>query len=401
MSDKLEIMDYEIIKDIDLIINRPIVVLGAGRRGSQVIRLLKEACLDVAYVYDRSICNDKYMEIPIIGLDEISCVFKNQEFIVVIAIEKCVDELLNELIKRGIKTTVCTWYGIQTAIEVNIGNEFFPQTFRKDFIDKKDIYMENFGVEYRLRMNMEFCKYRNPILIYQPAKVGSTSIKVSLDKYNIENVHIHNIMKNKGHNVDFKPSIVELLNEQSKILRKSLLGKNLKIITLVREPVARSLSHFIQEFNENYIVINVDEGLPLAANKFVLEQLKTNYEFEWFNNELKQFTGIDIYEFPFDKERGYLLIKKDNIEILVMKVEKLNDNLDVIGEFVGVQDFELINKNIGSEKYYRYVYQKLKRDFNISQEILYKHYENNKYFRHFYSDEEKAMFLKKWDVNRE
>lgn len=401
MCDKLEIMDYEIIKDIDLIVDLPIIILGAGRRGSKVIRLLKDATLNVAYIYDRSICENNYMGTNIISFDELSQITKMQDFLIVIAIEKCVDEMLEELTKREIKAIVCTWYGIQTAIEININNEFFPQIFREDFIHKKSIYSENFGVEYRLRMYTEMCKCRNPILIYQPAKVGSTSIKVTLDRYNVENVHVHNIMQNERHNIKFKPSIVDLLNEQSRILQKSLLNNNLKIITLVREPVSRSLSHFIQEFDENYIVINTDEGLPVSANKFVLEQLETNYEFEWFNKELKAFTGIDIYEVPFDKERGYTFIKRNNIEILIMKMERLNENMQIIGEFVGIQNFELINKNIGAEKYYRYIYQKLQKELIISEKILYEQYENNNYFSHFYSDEEKNIFLKKWVTNRE
>ena len=49
--------------------------------------------------------------------------------------------------------------------------------------------------------------------------------------------------------------------------------------------------------------------------------------FEWFNVELKEPLGLDIYQYEFDKMRGYQIIEKDNIELLLIKLEKLDEFL--------------------------------------------------------------------------
>ena len=46
-----------------------------------------------------------------------------------------------------------------------------------------------------------------------------------------------------------------------------------------------------------------------------------------FDNELKRFTEIDIYNEPFDKEAGFSIIKLGKFEIFIFKLEKLHNSL--------------------------------------------------------------------------
>jgi hypothetical protein len=120
--------------------------------------------------------------------------------------------------------------------------------------------------------------------------------------------------------------------------------------------------------------------------------------FNWFDNELKAFFGIDVYAHPFDREKGYSIIKQGNIEVLVMKMEKLNSLESVIGEFIGAPQFKLVNDNVGSNKIYKYLYKNVKDAVKIPREIFSVCYGNPR-MSHFYTEEEKAAFLKKWEKN--
>jgi hypothetical protein len=123
------------------------------------------------------------------------------------------------------------------------------------------------------------------------------------------------------------------------------------------------------------------------------------YQFEWFNAELKEVFGIDVYSYPFDKDKGYSVIKWDDIEVLVVKLEKLNELERIVGEFAGAPQFKLLNANEASKKGYRDLYRSIRESVKIPREVVSLYYDGNRFMDHFYSEEEKRSFLKKWQNN--
>jgi len=103
-----------------------------------------------------------------------------------------------------------------------------------------------------------------------------------------------------------------------------------------------------------------------------------------------------VYDYPFDKEKGYAVIKKNNIELLLMQVEQLNTLEEVVGSFVGIPEFRLQNKNISKEKRYRFAYQAYLETFTMPDKRLKKIYYENPYMNFFYTEEEINGFYKKW-----
>ena len=114
------------------------------------------------------------------------------------------------------------------------------------------------------------------------------------------------------------------------------------------------------------------------------------------DRELKEATGINIYQYPFDKEKEYAWIKEGNIEVLALTLEKLNENVEVLGEFVEKPDIKLQNANVGDEKQYKYIYEGLKKDIRLPSAVVKSQYKNNPLQDHFYTEEEKERFLRKW-----
>lgn len=128
-------------------------------------------------------------------------------------------------------------------------------------------------------------------------------------------------------------------------------------------------------------------------------------QFEWFHREMKNLLKIDVFQYPFDQQQGYSLIKKGNIELLLMKMERLNELEDVIGSFLGIKDFHILNSNVGKEKSYRFAYNDYKMNFSVvSEEKIKEIYKQNEYMKFFYSEQEREELFNKWikyaDCNR-
>ena len=70
----------------------------------------------------------------------------------------------------------------------------------------------------------------------------------------------------------------------------------------------------------------------------------------WLDAELKTTLGIDVYKSPFPLDKGYAIMSRDNISLLVLKCE-LDDQskTDAIKEFLGLEDFEIVRSNVTSQ----------------------------------------------------
>jgi hypothetical protein len=127
--------------------------------------------------------------------------------------------------------------------------------------------------------------------------------------------------------------------------------------------------------------------------------IKYGKMFDWFDWEIKEIYGIDIYEYPFDKEKGYSIIKKGNIEIMIYRLENLNKLESIVGDFVGLDDFKLESANTAEQKPYNSIYREFAKTILLPKEYVDFYYKNNPRMDHFYSKEEKRQFLTKWSSN--
>ena len=60
------------------------------------------------------------------------------------------------------------------------------------------------------------------------------------------------------------------------------------------------------------------------------------------------------------------------------------------------KNFELIYGNNAEEKGYKYIYDDYKRNVKIPYQFYDYYYRNNKYMDHFYTEDEKRNFYKRW-----
>jgi len=263
---------------------------------------------------------------------------------------------------------------------------------------------------------------KEPLIVYQMGKVGSSTIVASLKALDSSwpVYHIHTLTQEgieareqiyrrmvENSSTTYFPRAKHLLVSRylRKALTKGLSGKKWKVITLVRDPIARQLSEFFQtidywlpDFNQKYQENSVD--VETAINTF-LGRCQQNQEFDWFENDLKLSLGIDVFASDFPKSKGYKIYSGDQVELLVLKLETLNTYAsNAFADFLGVANFNLINTNIASEKAYAQAYKKFRKLIVLPESYIDNVY-SSVYARHFYSEEELDDLKTKWSKKNE
>ena len=89
-------------------------------------------------------------------------------------------------------------------------------------------------------------------------------------------------------------------------------------------------------------------------NKFNNFNESDDFTCTWFDKELTKTFGIDIYSLPFNKDIGYEIIRMNNIEILVLRMEDMDEHFnEAIALFInGNSPIQMKKKNIGKDKKY-------------------------------------------------
>ena len=83
-------------------------------------------------------------------------------------------------------------------------------------------------------------------------------------------------------------------------------------------------------------------------------------------------------------------------EILILKVEKLNQNLKILEKFTRTELKRFVKDNIGEQKNYKYLYAAVKEKLGLSADVLDQYYECNERFDHFYTEQEKNLFKRRY-----
>jgi len=243
------------------------------------------------------------------------------------------------------------------------------------------------------------------IFVYQMGKVGSSSIESSLELAGIKSFHLHTLFGatsnynfDYGNNGFFRGIKFGLLRS---LYKKALTsGNKVKIISLMRDPIGRNISTLFQELPRMLYLESLKNNREEKCANETLSHLFDLYvnekiPIQWFSNEFKYSTGIDILKYEFDKERGYLELKEGNVEVLLLTAEKLNDNIEVFNGFVGLDTQAFISSNTSRKKWYAELYLGYLNSYQPTSQTLDDLY-NNEILRYFYSKEDLKKLRSKW-----
>lgn len=293
--------------------------------------------------------------------------------------------------------------------------------YRNDKIRTEEINAWMKHCSKRMSKSVWTCmvKKTQPLIICLPPKTADYTLNITFDKLNNE-LDTRNI---NYINVFHKPRFIF---KDSYVFRR----QKIKIITAVRDPIAQNLSLAFQGISDGMIIKECILGglaeVPLNEHNSLMERLSNDFVskdgdmqhlFEMFvekviyndtstikpyapgpvHNFLSEFKKYvaDIMDYPFDREKGYTVIKVENIEIFVYQLEKLNDIVPELSNWIGIPFEKLEKGNQASDKWINETYKQALQEIQLTQEYFDRCYDEP-YVKHCYSEEDIEKFKARW-----
>lgn len=268
------------------------------------------------------------------------------------------------------------------------------------------------GYERRLRRELgrvsrTFGGDDTPVLIQTYGKVGSTAIHAAIGRLSgFGSFQTHFITKEgvdeaRGIHHDHQRDPIHLkVGDRLREELESHPDKPIKVITIVRDPVARAVSNLFENPNllpEEVVLkqLPLEEVVVLAAEQ-VTESMA--YTEKWFNRELNGLLGFDLFEHPFDKEVGFSIFESGRYQLLAGKLELLAKNGEAsLGKFLELgHDLPIERRRSRSATGEASLYDQVRDELVLPSEVLDQVY-GSRVCRYFYTDEEIAKFRKNWE----
>jgi len=263
------------------------------------------------------------------------------------------------------------------------------------------------------------------IVLLTMGKVGSMTLLNSLRSA----ISIHNMRVDKAHCISKEgvsyyrrifdagysgwnelPGRTKMLISRRKVqagqLRKGIgSGRKYKFIILIRDPVATNVSGFFHNYawwpDRLQKKCREDAGACLdELRQQFMEKYPHDIPLTWFDMELTGNFQVDFLAREFPRSRGYEIYQAGGSDIMILKLELINDCIDVaMREFLGLQDFRLLNRNEAKDKWYYQAYRKFVDSVDLPGEYLDRMYDT-RWYRHFYGDEELDRFRARWGTGK-
>ena len=419
MNTQYTLKDLDVIRSEDTLRGRELVLWGASYKGWYVYNMLKEIGIKIAFCCDSdpNLWGKEFDELVILSPYELKELSLKNPLVILAASMAYYKPILANLhmIMPG-EYDIVSYFAISNLFRFHYErlflNRYIVDKFRLDAMqcrEERNRYILSF-------LNGMMCAENGDIFILQPGKVGSSSLRVELQERGKRVMHIHNIVF-PDHILD------EFYRDVWNTGLEHLREKKIKYITGVREPIARDVSAFWQSFSEK----NVARGdLTTIQNPDLLEMFLTyqgliregtqamnqacgqttpvvwNNEFDWFDKQFKEGLGIDIYQYPFDKEAGYQIIETEKCSVFLFKLERFDDVYDKIIQFAteGVHtSVDVRRENRGDQKWFSFTYKDFVKKVRLDTKYVNAYYKDNSKMDHFYTEDEKLEFLRKWEAN--
>ena len=392
--------DYEMLNDPFFFEGKEVFIYGAGKCGKKTAKILRTMGVERFGFCDK---DEKKQGKTIEGvvIHSIKEIEGKKSVCLIVS-------LYNDILVNEIKSylswvdgfSICSFFAL---------NRLYMMTKYDYHSIESHIFLNGIWYEKLMNRSEMICKaFSVPFIIYQSGKVGSSSLEMTLSEAGLDCSHLHRVFfkndfvkqiiyGNSNDEYTDIPSFSE--NEKYKrSMRGVFSGK--KIITLVREPIDTDLSTVFQwfgtgdadrYFNEmNMLGYNFSESVDALMYRI------RGRLFDWFRDELRETTDIDVFNYRFNKEKGYLRIKEGDTEILVLQTEKMEGLLPVISEFTGVTIRKACRTNVGVQKSYADIYSKVKERITIKRDYFDFYYKNNPDINFFYSTSDIESFYNRW-----
>ena len=177
-----------------------------------------------------------------------------------------------------------------------------------------------------------------------------------------------------------------------------------KVVTLVRDPIARNVSSFFQDIQLRHPDYPYAERVASGDTQGLAEELVTLFlarhdhdePLRWCDRELSGVLGVDVYAEPFPHDTGWATHRAASADVLVMRLEDVDEVLEpALRAFLGIGGVVPEQENVASDKSYADVYRAFLNRLRLPQSYVERMY-TSPYARHFYSSSEREAFARRW-----
>ena len=240
-----------------------------------------------------------------------------------------------------------------------------------------------------------------PIYVYQMAKVGSSAVYEALLERGLPAFHFHRM--NREHLERMRARRAELGWAPRPLADGDVLGLKLydklvsrghraKIITLVRDPIARNLSSYFEHLDAIWNTRDAHASVSMEdLHRGFGERFPHDEALTWFDDELRAAFGIDVYKHPFPAS-GHQRIG----DLLILKTE-LDDatKAAAVAGFLGLRELSLKSVNVTEAKAKGDAYRRFRSTLRLDPAYVDRMLDA-RYTRHFYTDVEREAMRRKY-----
>lgn len=334
----------KIDKDFTIYKKNKVILFGASSAGVEVKQILESNGIEI-YAFVDNDSNKEGKKIK--GIEIVSfktlCMMLKRDTSYIIQISSMYENEIAEQLKEVGANYI--WYSEFCLRMTQLAKYRLTQKgLRTYFYNSfwKRLNQRAVNVEGHL-ISHEYKKQKLNFMISAP-KVGNTTMAASC-----------------GNNIGIICHTYSFMDEE---LANIIKNREVNLVVGVRDVISQNLSTLFQlcDVNENYYDIeefwqgggdvqeifdkHVIHNRPEVQCWYEFAKKRIGYNYlvqDFFDQEFKKFWGIDIYQYPFDKEKGYSIYKINNVNILIYQLEKMNALEKEIGEFLDIEDFKLIH----------------------------------------------------------
>ncbi len=177
-----------------------------------------------------------------------------------------------------------------------------------------------------------------------------------------------------------------------------------KVVTLVRDPIARNVSSFFQDIQLRHpdypyadrVASGDTEGLADELVALFLARHDHDEPLRWCDRELSGVLGVDVYAQPFPHDTGWATYRAPSADVLVLRLEDVDDVLEPASRaFLDISGVVPEQENVASDKSYADGYRAFLARLRLPEGYVDRTYAS-RYARHFYSAAERDAFARRW-----
>jgi len=260
------------------------------------------------------------------------------------------------------------------------------------------------------RVARTFAGELHPVLIHTYGKVGSTAIQTSINKlsgfgsFQTHFISEQGVADARSIHQDHDRDPIHL--KVGEALHRAMAEhpeKVVRVITLVRDPVARAVSNLF----ENPVLLLGENGGDLRKMpveqvvEIAAEQIRSSLDYteRWFDRELSGLFGFDFFAGPFDREAGFQIREEGRVKLLSGKLELLSNNGGpFLGRFLGLpHSLEIPRRRAREATGEASLYEQVRKSLKLPAAFLDEVYQS-RVCRHFYTPAEIDGFRKIWQA---